>query len=189
MPLWAFNGPSSLLSWSSSSSPSSSRSPPSAFPSPGPRRRRLCSTRPFDRSRCIPHDIATVLLRLVSPYLLPRDHERAGQTDRWPERAERRADPRTFGMCVFKSVRTTALTHDTAEKGKESSFHQRRAPVTLIELKIIVRSIRLLTIYRHRGSTPLLNPVYFPPPALRSLRIIPIVMIMRHSQSLIRRRP
>lgn len=96
--------------------------------------------------------------------------------------------PGTFGMCVFKSVRTTALTHDTTEKGKES-FLERRVSVTLIELKIIVRSIRLLTIYRHHGSAS--SPCYTPrppsPPLSPLVRIIPIVMIMRHSQGLIRR--
>lgn len=49
------------------------------------------SLHPFDRSRCIPRDIATVvplcaLLCVLSrlSYLLPRDPEWTGQTDRWP---------------------------------------------------------------------------------------------------------
>lgn len=152
--LWAFNGPSPLLSSLSSSfsfsAPSSSHFPfipLSSFPSlslsfsvrllgpdrPSPRRsrsprrrrrRRRClrSTRPFDRSRCIPHDIATVLLRLVSPYLLPRDHEREPDKRIDGQNGQRRMahGPRDIWhvRIQIRLGRLRSLTHDTTEKGK-----------------------------------------------------------------------
>lgn len=86
------------------------------------RRRCLRSTRPFDRSRCIPHDIATVLLRLVSPYLLPRDHEREPDKRIDGQNGQRRMahGPRDIWhvRIQIRLGRLRSLTHDTTEKGK-----------------------------------------------------------------------
>lgn len=150
--LCPFNGPSPFPSSSSSSSSSS-------LPSPGPPRRRPSSSRPrpsspplarcllttrsFDRSRCIPHDIATVLPRLVSPYLLPRDHERG-----WTNGSmARTGGPGERGPRDIWHVRIQIRPRDELVpqpgmrqkkgKGKLYASSSVARPVTLIELKII----------------------------------------------------
>ncbi|KYN08062.1 hypothetical protein ALC62_00907 [Cyphomyrmex costatus] len=74
------------------------------------------SLHPFDRSRCIPRDIATVVPLCSSrlPLFIAAGSQ-ASRTNGSMTRRERAfaSPPRTaFGMCVFKSV--SATVHDTA---------------------------------------------------------------------------
>jgi len=66
--------------------------------------------------------------RLVSPYLLPRDLKRAGQTDRWPDEREPSRVPRAQHLaCAYSNPSRRPFT---TQRETSSSL------ATLIELKI-----------------------------------------------------
>lgn len=86
------------------------------------------SLHPFDRSRCIPRDIATVVPLCSSrlSYLLPRDPERVGQTDRWPdERALRKSSARSDIWHVRIQIRLRDHSRYAAADGRRVTISRR----------------------------------------------------------------